>query len=73
MIQNQQVAVSFTILEDGITIVHKELHVLGTDTNELIITNIREGVITLGDFETIDWSNAQFLQVELDTDSGNVD
>ena len=65
LIQNQQVAVSFTILEDGITIVYKELHVLNTNTNGLIITNIGEGVMTIGDFATLDWSNEQFWQVEV--------
>ncbi len=73
MIQNQQVAVSFTILEDGITIVYKELLVLNTDTNGLIITNKGEVVTTIGDFATLDWSNAQFWQVEVEPGSGNVD
>jgi len=73
VIQNQQVAVSFTIIVDGKRSIYKESHILSTDTNGLIITNIGEGIPSLGNFETIDWSEQQFLKVEVDTGNGTVD
>ncbi len=73
VVQNQQVGISFTILESGTTAIYKELHVLNTDSNGLVITNIGEGITTIGDFATLDWSQEYFLNVEVDTGNGTVD
>lgn len=73
VVQNQQVGISFTILEGGITEIYKELHVLNTDANGLVITNIGEGITTIGDFATLDWSQDYFLNVEVDAGNGTVD
>ena len=73
IVQNQQIAMSFTILENGVTPIYKESHILSTDSNGLIITNIGEGNSALGNFANIDWAEEQFLKVEVDTGSGIVD
>ncbi|MDC9721992.1 MAG: hypothetical protein PSN34_04370 [Urechidicola sp.] len=73
VIQNQIVAVYFTILEDGTTNVFEENHTVATDTNGIIILNIGEGIVTGGDFSLVDWSQEQFLKVEVNTGSGITD
>ena len=73
VIQNQQVDISFTILESGTTTIYKELHVLNTDSNGLVIANIGEGITTIGNFATLDWSQEYFLNVEVDAGNGTVD
>jgi len=73
VIQNQIIAVYFTILEDGTTNVFEENHTVATDDNGIIILNIGEGVVTGGDFSIIDWSKEQFLKVEVNTGSGITD
>ncbi len=70
VIQNQIIAVYFTILEDGTTNVFEENHTVATDANGIIILNIGEGVVTSGDFTLVDWSKEQFLKVEVNAGSG---
>ena len=73
VIQNQIIAVYFTILEDGTTNVYEENHTVATDDNGIIILNIGVGVVTGGDFTLVDWSKEQFLKVEVNTGSGITD
>jgi len=70
VLQNQNVNVRFTILENGTTAVYEETHATTTDANGIIILNIGEGSVISGTFNTINWSNEQFLKTEIDTGSG---
>lgn len=70
VLQNQSVFVRFTILENGTSTVYEENHTATTDASGIIIVNIGEGTATSGDFTTIDWSQEQFLKVEINTGSG---
>jgi len=70
LLQNQSVDVRFTILENGTTTVYEENHSPLTDDNGIIIVNIGEGSTTFGDYITIDWSQEQFLKVEINTGGG---
>ncbi|MEC3907498.1 hypothetical protein VOI54_10745 [Tamlana sp. 2201CG12-4] len=70
VIQNQQITLYFTIIEEAITNVYAETHVLTTDENGLIVTDIGEGTTTLGDFETIDWTKEQYLKVQINKGNG---
>lgn len=72
LVQNKQVAIYFTILEEGITNVYSESHIENTDNHGIIILNIGEGTSSLGDFTKIDWSKEQFLKVDVDTGNGTV-
>ncbi len=67
------VDVQFTILQDGTTLVYDEIHSTTTDVNGIIILNIGEGEVELGDWETIDWREEQFLKVAVDSGSGYID
>ena len=71
--QNQAVQVQFSVLEDGTTLRYQETHSTTTDANGIIILNIGEGTVVSGVFNDIDWSDPQFLKVEIDTGSGYVD
>lgn len=73
VLQNQSVGIQFSILEDGVTMVYEENHTIATDTNGIIIVNIGEGTTTSGAFTSIDWSQQQFLKVEIDTGGGYAD
>lgn len=66
VIQNKQVEIYFTILEDGITSIYTENHIESTDNNGIVVLNIGEGTVSSGDFRKIDWSKEQFLKVEID-------
>ena len=70
---SQNVDVRFTILENGTTIVYEGEQNTTTDDNGIIILNVGEGTVILGDFLTINWANEQFLKVEINTGSGYVD
>ncbi len=72
IIQNTQVAIYFTILEEGIISIYSESHIGNTDNNGIIILNIGEGTSSLGVFTKIDWSKEQFLKVDIDTGNGIV-
>ncbi len=71
-IQNQNVNVKFSILENGTTLIYQETHQTTTDGNGIIVLHIGEGTTT-DDFTLINWENAQFLKVEIDTGSGYQD
>jgi hypothetical protein len=72
-IQNQTVTVYFTILEDGTASVYEENHSATTDNSGIVVLNIGEGTSTFGTFAEIDWSQEQFLNVQIDTGSGITD
>ena len=72
-VQNQAIDIQFTILEDGVTNVYQETHNPTTDANGIVIVNIGEGTTVSGDFDVINWSNIQFLKVEVNTGSGYTD
>lgn len=72
VLQNHAVQVQFSILQDGTTLSYQETHSTTTDANGIIILNIGEGATVSGIFNDIDWSNSQFLKVEIDTGSGYV-
>jgi len=71
IIQNQNVNIRFSILENGTTVVYKESHSLTTDNNGIVITNIGEGTPITNTFSSVNWRNEQFLKVEIDTNSGS--
>lgn len=73
VLQSQAVDVQFSILEDGTTLIYQETHSTTTDANGIVILNIGEGIVVSGVFNNIDWSNSQFLKVEIDLGSGYVD
>jgi len=73
VIQNQSVTVKFTILENGNTSVYEETHTTTTDANGILIVNIGEGTAVSGNFTSIDWSNDEFLNVQIDTGNGYTD
>jgi len=73
VIQNQNVNIQFSILENGTTVVYKETHTLTTNDNGIIITNIGEGTPVTNTFLSINWRNEQFLKVEINTGSGYSD
>ncbi|MCF6357389.1 MAG: hypothetical protein L3J54_06225 [Draconibacterium sp.] len=68
-LENQEVEIRFTILEDG-TDVYQESHVSTTDSNGIITILLGEGTAENGDFEIIDWSKSLFLKVEVDNGTG---
>jgi expansin (peptidoglycan-binding protein) len=71
---NTTVAMQLTILENGTAIVYQESHYPSTDANGIIIVNIGEGSVLIGDFNTIDWgSNPHFLMTEIDIGDGLTD
>jgi len=69
----QPVTVQFTILENGTTAVYRENHSTTTDAHGIIILNIGEGTVTLGNYTSIDWADEQYLKVEINTGSGFID
>ncbi len=69
-VKNQDVDVRFTILENG-TAVYQETHFPTTDSNGIITVFLGEGTVNSGNFETINWSNSEFLKVEVDNGSGS--
>jgi len=73
VLQNQSVQVQFTILKDGSINVYQETFNPTTDENGIIILNIGEGNEVSGNFSAIDWTNEQFLKVDIDTGSGWTD
>jgi len=72
-LQNHNVTVRFTILENGSTSVYQETHTATTDANGIIVLNIGEGTVVSGSFNSIDWTNEQFLKTEINTGSGYTD
>ncbi len=72
-LQNHNVTVRFTILENGSTSVYQETHTETTDANGIIVLNIGEGTVVSGSFNSIDWTNEQFLKTEINTGSGYTD
>ncbi len=72
VLQNHNVSVRFTILENGTTSVYQENHTTTTDENGIIVLNIGEGTLISGAFNSIDWTNEQFLKTEIDTGSGYI-
>ena len=72
IIQNKQVEIYFTILEEGITNIYSESHIKSTDNNGIVVLSIGEGTSPSADFTKIDWSKEQFLKVEIDAGNGIV-
>ncbi len=70
---NHTVTIQFTVLQNGTTNVYQETHTLTTDANGIVVANIGEGTVVNGTFNNVDWSNNQFLKVEIDTGSGYAD
>ena len=71
VIQNQNINIRFSVLENGTTVVYKESHSLTTDNNGIVITNIGEGTPITNTFSSVNWRNEQFLKVEIDANSGS--
>ncbi len=72
-LQNHAISVQFSVIDNGDTLVYEENHDTTSDSNGIILLNIGEGDNTFGDFTSIDWSQEQFLKVEIDTGSGYTD
>ena len=72
-LQNQSIDVRFTILQNGTTSVYQETQQTTTDDNGIISLSLGEGSIISGSFTNINWENAQFLKVEIDTGNGYQD
>ena len=72
-LQNHNVTVKFTILENGTTSVYQETQATTTDSNGIVVLNIGEGTVVSGSFNGIDWTNEQFLKTEINTGSGYTD
>ncbi len=66
----QNVTLRFTILENGTTSVYEETHDAVTDAHGIVSVQVGEGSVVSGDFGAIDWSQTQFLKVEIDTGNG---
>ncbi len=69
-LNTHQVNIKFSILENGNLSVYQELHTTTTDANGIVSIRIGEGSPISGDFAGIDWSQEQFLKVEIDTGNG---
>jgi hypothetical protein len=72
-LNNAEVTIRFTILQNGITQVYQEQHATTTDENGIALANIGEGTPTSGIFTAINWGLAQSLKVEINSGSGYVD
>ncbi|MCF8368636.1 MAG: hypothetical protein K9G76_06305 [Bacteroidales bacterium] len=73
IITNQQLAFQISILQGGPTgtTVYSEIHNPTTNDYGLVNLEIGNGIATIGDFTTIDWSLGNyFLQIELDENNG---
>lgn len=73
---NQNVTLKFSILSgvSGTNLVYQEQHTTTTNANGIVITNIGEGQLLDGVFESIDWGNDNhFLKTEIDTGSGYIE
>ncbi|TYA92166.1 hypothetical protein [Seonamhaeicola marinus] len=73
IVANTSIVLYFTIKENGTTDVYKETHIKTTNENGIVVTNIGEGIPTLGSFETINWTAEQFLNVGVNIGNGLVD
>lgn len=70
VLANQLVSVEFTIEENGTTL-YQETHTLNTNQYGLVTAIIGEGVVVLGDFETLDWGGSILdLNVKINSGSG---
>lgn len=70
IIQNQQVTLRFSILENGTTLIYEEAQTKTTDINGIVLANIGEGTVNFGSFASINWGNPQSLKVEVNIGSG---
>jgi hypothetical protein len=73
VLQNQSVTLYFRILENGSVSVFEEYHMTTTDDHGIVIVNIGEGELVSGNFEDIDWSVSQFINVQVNTGTGYMD
>ncbi len=73
IVQSQTVDIKFTILENGTTSVYQETHTVNTDENGILIVNVGEGSVLSGNYSTINWTEEQFLKVEINTGNGFTD
>jgi hypothetical protein len=73
VLQNQSVTLYFRILENGSVSVFEEYHMTTTDDHGIVIVNIGEGELVSGNFEEIDWSASQFINVQVNTGTGYMD
>lgn len=71
ILKNKPVSIKFTFLENGETEVYTETHETLTSKNGLVNLTIGEGY-TSDEFNDVDWSESQFLKVEIDYGSGYV-
>ena len=72
LLQNQQVTLRFSILENGTSLIYEEIHTTTTDINGIVLANIGEGTVNLGTFITINWGNPQSLRVEVNSGGGYI-
>ncbi|MGC6429419.1 MAG: hypothetical protein ACON5F_00085 [Jejuia sp.] len=70
IVANTSIVIYFTIKENGTTDVYKETQVLTTNKSGIISTVIGLGTPTLGNFDTIDWTQEQFLNVAINIGNG---
>ena len=72
LLTNQILDIRFSILQNG-TLQYEEVHSTTTNAFGLFSLSIGDGVVTSGDFPTIDWkSGTHQLKVEADPGSGFV-
>jgi hypothetical protein len=70
-IDNQNISVQISILESA-SVIYTEEHALTTNAGGLFSLNIGEGISSLGDFQTIDWSMGSYsVEVALDENAGS--
>lgn len=70
VMNEQNISVQISILESG-SAIYTEEHALTTDAGGLFTLNIGEGISSLGDFQTIDWSIGSYsVEVALDENAG---
>lgn len=72
-LNNSEVTIRFTILQNGITQVYQEQHSTTTNENGIALANIGEGTPTSGTFASVNWGLPQSLKVEINSGSGYVD
>lgn len=74
VVADQTIGIQFNIIQGsgtGAVVVYTEDHPATTNANGLVILNIGEGTVVLGDFLTIDWGvDIHFLNIKYDDFSG---
>jgi len=70
VVTNTTITLYFAVIENANTDVYKETHIITTDNNGIVVTNIGEGTPTLGAFQAIDWTKEHYLNVSVDIGNG---